>query len=44
MFAYIGGYTTPDRVGRGNGINVYSVADGGDWRLIQRMIQINAGT
>ncbi|HVY16535.1 MAG TPA: beta-propeller fold lactonase family protein, partial [Rhodopila sp.] len=25
MFAYVGGYTTPDRDGRGNGINVYRV-------------------
>ncbi len=25
MFAYVGGYTTPDRDGRGNGINVYHI-------------------
>ncbi|MDR3536765.1 MAG: lactonase family protein [Acetobacteraceae bacterium] len=25
MFAYVGGYTTPDRDGRGNGINVYRI-------------------
>jgi len=25
MFAYVGGYTTPDRDGRGNGINVFHV-------------------
>ena len=25
MFAYVGGYTTPDRAGRGNGINVYRI-------------------
>jgi 6-phosphogluconolactonase len=35
MFAYIGGYTTPDRDGRGNGINVYSVEPGGAWTRIQ---------
>ncbi|MBS0643038.1 MAG: lactonase family protein [Acetobacteraceae bacterium] len=35
MFAYIGGYTTPDRDGRGNGINVYDVASNGRWTRIQ---------
>ena len=35
MFAYIGGYTTPDRDGRGNGINVYNVQPGGAWTRIQ---------
>jgi 6-phosphogluconolactonase len=36
MFAYVGGYTTPDRNGRGNGINVYRVDPvGGGWSLIQ---------
>jgi 6-phosphogluconolactonase (cycloisomerase 2 family) len=25
MFAYVGGYTTPDRDGRGDGINVYQI-------------------
>lgn len=25
MFAYVGGYTTPDRDGRGNGINAYRI-------------------
>jgi len=32
MFAYVGGYTTPDRDGRGNGINVYRVDEAsGEW-------------
>jgi 6-phosphogluconolactonase (cycloisomerase 2 family) len=32
MFAYVGGYTTPDRDGRGNGINVYQVDEAsGSW-------------
>jgi 6-phosphogluconolactonase len=35
MFAYIGGYTTPDRNGRGNGINVYDVQPNGDWTHLQ---------
>jgi len=35
MFAYIGGYTTPDRDGRGDGINVYHVQPNGDWTHIQ---------
>lgn len=36
MFAYVGGYTTPDRNGRGNGINVYRVDPvSGGWRPIQ---------
>jgi 6-phosphogluconolactonase len=35
MFAYIGGYTTPDRDGRGDGINVYDVHPNGDWTHIQ---------
>lgn len=40
-FAYVGSYTTPDRHGRGNGINVYSV-DGrtGAFRHIQRISQL----
>ena len=25
LFAYVGSYTTPDRKGQGNGINVYKV-------------------
>ena len=38
MFAYIGGYTTPDRNGRGNGINVYRVDPAnGDWSHIQHL-------
>ena len=28
LFAYVGSYTTPERHGQGNGINVYRV----DWR------------
>jgi 6-phosphogluconolactonase len=40
-FAYIGSYTTPDRHGRGNGINVYSVdARTGSFRHIQRISQL----
>jgi 6-phosphogluconolactonase len=36
MFAYVGSYTTPDRNGRGNGINVYWVSPiSGGWSLIQ---------
>jgi 6-phosphogluconolactonase len=38
MFAYVGGYTTPDRDGRGNGINVYRVDPvNGAWSHIQRV-------
>ena len=38
MFAYVGGYTTPDRNGRGRGINVYRVdAVSGGWELIQTL-------
>ena len=38
MFAYVGGYTTPDRDGRGNGINVYRVdAASGAWTHIQTL-------
>jgi 6-phosphogluconolactonase len=38
MFAYVGGYTTPDRNGRGNGINVYRVDDvNGAWSHIQHI-------
>jgi len=40
-FAYVGSYTTPDRHGRGNGINVYSVdARTGAFRHIQRISQL----
>ena len=36
MFAYVGGYTTPDRNGRGNGINVYRVDPvNGAWSHLQ---------
>jgi 6-phosphogluconolactonase (cycloisomerase 2 family) len=36
MFAYVGGYTTPDRDGRGNGINVYRVDPvSGRWDPVQ---------
>jgi 6-phosphogluconolactonase len=38
MFAYVGGYTTPDRDGRGNGINVYRVDEvSGGWSHIQNV-------
>lgn len=38
MFAYVGGYTTPDRDGRGNGINVYRVDEvGGGWTHVQHL-------
>ena len=36
MFAYVGCYTTPDRDGRGNGINVYRVDSvSGGWTRLQ---------
>jgi 6-phosphogluconolactonase len=36
MFAFVGGYTTPDRNGRGNGINVYRVDPlSGAWSPVQ---------
>jgi len=36
MFAYVGCYTTPDRAGRGDGLNVYRMApDSGDWTHVQ---------
>jgi 6-phosphogluconolactonase len=36
MFAYVGCYTTPDRDGRGDGIEVYRLNDAGDqWTKIQ---------
>ncbi len=38
MFAYVGGYTTPDRDGRGNGINVYRIDPvSGAWTHIQHI-------
>jgi 6-phosphogluconolactonase len=36
MFAYVGGYTTADRDGRGDGINVYRIdAQSGVWTHVQ---------
>lgn len=38
MFAYVGGYTTPDRDGRGDGINVFRVDPvSGGWSHLQRV-------
>jgi 6-phosphogluconolactonase len=37
MFAYVGGYTTPDRDGRGNGINVYRIGPAGAWTHVQHI-------
>jgi 6-phosphogluconolactonase len=38
MFAYVGGYTTPDRDGRGDGINVYRVDEvNGGWTHLQNI-------
>jgi 6-phosphogluconolactonase len=38
MFAYVGGYTTPDRDGRGNGINVFDVDPvNGRWTHVQNV-------
>jgi 6-phosphogluconolactonase len=38
MFAYVGGYTTPDRDGRGNGISVFRVDPvSGRWSHVQRV-------
>ena len=38
MFAYVGGYTTPDRDGRGNGVNVYRIDEvSGAWTHIQHI-------
>lgn len=38
MFAYVGGYTTADRDGRGNGIDVFRIAPAGlDWTHIQHL-------
>lgn len=38
MFAYVGGYTTPDRDGRGNGINVYRVDEvSAGWTHLQHL-------
>ncbi|MGH7227109.1 MAG: lactonase family protein, partial [Gemmataceae bacterium] len=38
MFAYVGGYTTADRDGRGDGIHVYRIdAPGSDWNHVQHL-------
>jgi len=38
MFAYVGGYTTADRDGRGDGIHVYRIdSPGGAWRHVQHL-------
>lgn len=38
MFAYVGSFTTPDRNGRGDGINVFKVdAATGGWTHVQRI-------
>jgi 6-phosphogluconolactonase (cycloisomerase 2 family) len=38
MFAYVGGYTTPDRDGRGNGINVFRIDPvSGRWSHLQHV-------
>ena len=37
MFAYVGCYTTPERQGRGNGINVYRVDRGGAFGHVQTL-------
>jgi 6-phosphogluconolactonase len=38
MFAYVGGYTTADRDGRGDGINVYRIdAQSGAWEHLQHV-------
>lgn len=38
MFAYVGGYTTADRDGRGDGIHVYHIAaPGADWTHVQHV-------
>jgi 6-phosphogluconolactonase (cycloisomerase 2 family) len=37
LFAYVGSYTTPERHGQGNGINVYCVERNGAFRHVQRL-------
>ena len=38
MFAYVGSFTTPDRNGRGNGINVFAVDPAsGAWSHVQTL-------
>lgn len=38
MYAYVGGYTTKDRDGRGNGIHVYRVDAGAAWTHVQHVV------
>jgi 6-phosphogluconolactonase len=41
MFAYVGCYTTPDRDGRGEGINVYRMdRDSGAWSHVQLLADV----
>ena len=41
MFAYVGGYTTADRDGRGNGMNVYRIdTPGADWTHVQHLEEL----
>ena len=37
MFAYVGCYTTPDRDGRGDGINAYRIGADGAWSHVQHL-------
>ena len=37
MFAYVGGYTSKDRGGRGDGIHVYSVGTDAVWTHVQHV-------
>ena len=37
LFAYTGCYTTPDRDGRGDGINAYRIGPDGHWTHIQHI-------
>ncbi len=32
QIVYVGGYSTPDRRGVADGVNVYRIDDGGRWR------------
>jgi hypothetical protein len=38
MFAYVGGYTTRDRDGRGDGIHVYAVGADAVWTHVQHVV------
>ena len=38
MFAYVGGYTTRDRDGRGDGIHVYRVGADAVWTHVQHVV------